>query len=236
MINTDSETIEQPIQIETAGAVLNGALGLPDHCLGIVLFAHGSGSGRHSPRNRYVAVRLHEAGLGTLLIDLLTEREEAIDSRTAHLRFDIELLVDRLVGAIDWLGDDSRTTDLPIGVFGASTGGGAALVAAARRPSRVAAIVSRGGRPDLAGAALTTVRAPTLLLVGGYDHAVIGLNQQALDKLGAPVKELIIVPGATHLFQEPGKLEAVARHAADWFSEHLGKSASERETKSATRA
>jgi dienelactone hydrolase len=234
MNQTQPMTVEQTVQIETCGVRLHGNLGVPDEPVGVVLFAHGSGSGRHSPRNRFVAARLREAGLGTLLIDLLTESEEAIDSRTAHLRFDIDLLTDRLVGAIDWLGRDPRTANLPIGLFGASTGGGAALVAAARRPKQVAAVVSRGGRPDLAGAALPTVRAPTLLLVGGLDDVVIGMNRQALDKLGAPIKELIIVPGATHLFQEPGKLEEVARRAAEWFCEHLEESTSEREAKYAT--
>jgi alpha-beta hydrolase superfamily lysophospholipase len=213
----DRPDTEQTVNIRIDSVVLHGDLGIPPAATGLVLFAHGSGSGRHSPRNRYVAAKLREAGLGTLLIDLLTEREEIIDSRTAHLRFDIELLATRLVGAIDWLSRDRRTGDLPIGLFGASTGGGAALVAASRRPDRVFAIVSRGGRPDLAGAALPIVRAPTLLLVGGEDDVVIQLNEQALRQLGSPNKELIIVPGAGHLFEEPGKLEEVARHAAKWF-------------------
>jgi len=156
-----------------------------------------------------------------VLIDLLTDAEERIDARTAHLRFDIGLLADRLVGAIDWLSRDERTGGLPVGLFGASTGGGAALVAAARRPDRVAAVVSRGGRPDLAGAALPTVRTPTLLIVGGDDDVVITLNEQALARLGSPVKELVIVPGASHLFEEPGKLDEVARLAAHWFARHL---------------
>jgi len=186
-----------------------------------VLFAHGSGSGRHSPRNVFVARRLHDAGLATLLLDLLTEEEEVVDSYTMHLRFDIGLLADRLDGAADWLAEDARTAHLPVGCFGASTGGGAALVAAARRPERIRAVVSRGGRPDLAGEALRSVRAPTLLIVGGNDHPVIGLNEQALARLGSPVKQLVIVPGATHLFEEPGKLEEVARLAADWFTRHL---------------
>ena len=209
------------VRVEAAGVTLEGTLGLPDSPTGVVLFAHGSGSGRHSPRNRYVAGRLREAGLATLLVDLLTAAEERIDDRTAHLRFDIGLLADRLVGAIDWLGRDRRTASLPVGLFGASTGGGAALVAAAQRPERVAAVVSRGGRPDLAGAALPTVRTPTLLIVGGDDDVVITLNQQALARLGSPVKELVIVPGASHLFEEPGKLDEVARLAADWFARHL---------------
>jgi pimeloyl-ACP methyl ester carboxylesterase len=207
--------------VPAGGVTLEGNLSLPAGGAGVVLFAHGSGSGRHSPRNRFVAGRLRDAGLGTLLIDLLTESEERIDARTAHLRFDIGLLADRLVGAIDWLNRDEQTAGLPVGLFGASTGGGAALVAAAQRPDRVAAVVSRGGRPDLAGAALPTVRTPTLLVVGGDDDAVITLNEQARERLGSPVKELVIVPGASHLFEEPGKLEHVARLAADWFARHL---------------
>jgi putative phosphoribosyl transferase len=209
------------VQVPAGGVTLEGTLGLPDSPTGVVLFAHGSGSGRHSPRNRYVAGRLRKAGLATLLVDLLTEAEERIDDRTGHLRFDIGLLADRLVGAIDWLGRDERTATLAVGLFGASTGGGAALVAAAQRPQRVAAVVSRGGRPDLAGPALPTVRTPTLLIVGGDDDVVITLNQQALARLGSPVKELVIVSGASHLFEEPGKLEEVARLAADWFARHL---------------
>jgi dienelactone hydrolase len=190
-----------------------------------VLFAHGSGSGRHSPRNRFVARQFRTAGLATLLIDLLTEEEEAVDRHTAHLRFDIGLLADRLVGATDWLADNLKTSGLSVGYFGASTGGGAALVAAARRPDRVSAVVSRGGRPDLAGEALPAVRAPTLLIVGGDDTPVIDLNGQALVQLGASVKKLIIVPGASHLFEELGKLEEVARLAADWFTRYLDLSA-----------
>lgn len=215
---TDSE---QSVRVPAGSVTLDGNLGLPAGAAGIVLFAHGSGSGRHSPRNRFVAGQLRQAGLGTLLIDLLTEAEERVDARTAHLRFDIGLLADRLVGAIDWLGREPRTAGLPVGLFGASTGGGAALVAAARRPDRVAAVVSRGGRPDLADGALPTVRTPTLLLVGGDDDVVITLNEQALRRLGSPVKELVVIPGASHLFEEPGKLEEVARRAADWFARHL---------------
>jgi pimeloyl-ACP methyl ester carboxylesterase len=159
--------------------------------------------------------------LATLLVDLLAEEEEAVDRYTAHLRFDIGLLADRLVGATDWLTEDPRTAGLSVGYFGASTGGGAALVAATTRPDRVGAVVSRGGRPDLAGDALRAVRAPTLLIVGGDDEPVIGMNEEALARLGAPVKRLVIVPGASHLFEEPGKLEEVARLAADWFTRHL---------------
>jgi dienelactone hydrolase len=221
-VRTLNTTAEQTVRIAAGGVTLEGNLSVPDRPRGVVLFAHGSGSGRHSPRNRFVAERLHEAGLGTLLIDLLTEQEEVVDSRTAHLRFDIGLLADRLVGSIDWLAQDERMNRLPVGLFGASTGGGAALVAAARRPERVTAVVSRGGRPDLAGEALPTVRAPTMLIVGGNDDVVITLNQQALARLGSSVKELVIIPGASHLFEEPSKLEEVARLAADWFARTLG--------------
>jgi dienelactone hydrolase len=195
---------------------------MPPAAGAVVLFAHGSGSSRHSPRNRFVAGRLNEAGLATLLIDLLTEEEGAVDEHTAHLRFDIELLADRLVGGTDWLLKDNRTAGLAVGYFGASTGAGAALVAAARRPLQVGAVVSRGGRPDLAGDDLPAVRAPTLLIVGGADEPVIRMNRQALSRLGATVKQLVIVPGAAHLFEEPGKLEEVARLAADWFTRYLG--------------
>ena len=216
---------EQSVEIRAGKIRLEGNLGLPAGTSGVVLFAHGSGSGRHSPRNRLVAERLRQAGLATLLIDLLTEAEERVDTHTGHLRFDIGLLADRLVGAIDWLQRDERTASLPVGLFGASTGAAAALVAAARRPDRVAAIVSRGGRPDLAGEALPLVRAPTLLIVGGDDEVVITLNRHACARLGSPVKELVIVPGASHLFEEPGKLAEVARLAADWFARHLAAAA-----------
>jgi dienelactone hydrolase len=216
-----TEDVETQVRVATGSVTLEGNLGLPESARGVVLFAHGSGSGRHSPRNRFVAQQLREAGLATLLLDLLTLEEEAVDQRTAHLRFDIDLLADRLVGAADWLAEEPRTADLPVGCFGASTGGGAALVAASRRPDRLGAIVSRGGRPDLAGNALPAVRAPTLLLVGGEDKPVIGLNENALAQLGAAVKKLVIVPGASHLFEEPGKLEEVARLAADWFTRYL---------------
>jgi len=213
----------EEIPVRVAGAVtLEGNLCVPDDASGVVLFAHGSGSGRHSPRNRFVAARLQDSGLATLLVDLLTEEEEAEDRHTGHLRFDIGLLADRLIVATDWLARDSRTSHLPVGYFGASTGGGAALVAAARLPDGVGAVVSRGGRPDLAGAALGAVRAPTLLIVGGDDGPVIGLNEKAHRRLAAPVTEMVIIPGASHLFEEPGKLEEVARLAADWFTRHLG--------------
>jgi len=193
---------------------------VPDGAHGVVLFAHGSGSSRHSPRNQYVARVLRQAGLGTLLIDLLTADEESVDQYTRHLRFDIELLALRLIGTTDWLRQHPLTDELPIGYFGASTGAGAALLAAADRPDVVRAVVSRGGRPDLAGPALLRVHAPTLLIVGGADAPVIDLNERALELLGGE-KELRIVPGATHLFEEPGALEEVARLAADWFARHL---------------
>lgn len=210
---------EQTVRLRAGPAVLTGDLAVPDDAGGVVLFAHGSG--RLSPRNRLVASRLRDAGLGTLLLDLLTEDEEAEDRYSAHLRFDIDRLADRLVAATDWLAAQPLTRARPVGYFGASTGGGAALVAATRRPHLVRAVVSRGGRPDLAGGALPEVRAATLLVVGGLDDAVLGLNRKALAALGAAVKELVVVPGASHLFEEPGKLEEVARLAADWFTRHL---------------
>jgi putative phosphoribosyl transferase len=197
---------------------LVGDLIIPDDAAGIVLFAHGSGSSRHSRRNRYVANVLQQAGFGTLLLDLLTAAEEQVDLTTGHLRFDIEFLAERLLEATDWIQRDSR--DLPLGYFGASTGAGAALVAAAQRPSLVRAIVSRGGRPDLADLALRHVQAPTLLIVGGEDYPVIELNRRSVLQLRCE-KQLVIVPGATHLFEEPGTLEDVARLASDWFKAYL---------------
>ena len=211
---------ERSVRVQAGEVFLDGNLVIPPDAGGIVLFAHGSGSSRHSPRNRYVAGALNAAGLATLLVDLLTPEEEAIDQRTAHLRFDIGLLARRLVDATDWLARHPATQDLAIGYFGASTGGGAALVAAAERPDAVGAVVSRGGRPDLAGPALPRVRAPTLLIVGGNDVPVIEMNRAALEQLRAE-KRLEIVPGATHLFEEPGALEHVARLAADWFRGYL---------------
>jgi putative phosphoribosyl transferase len=211
---------ERQVRVGAGGVVLEGGLAVPDRARGVVLFAHGSGSSRHSPRNRFVAGALREGALATLLLDLLTPEEEAADARTRQLRFDIALLADRLVGAIDWLAQQPAARGLPVGLFGASTGGGAALVAAAERPDAVGAVVSRGGRPDLAGDALPTVRAPSLLIVGGDDEAVIGLNRRAMARMSAPVT-LEIVPGATHLFEEPGTLEQVARLARDWFVRHL---------------
>jgi dienelactone hydrolase len=205
----------------TAGKVnLEGNLMIPNGAMGVVLFAHGSGSSRHSPRNRYVAGVLQQAGLATLLIDLLTAEEEEIDLRTRHLRFDIGLLASRLVGATNWLQQNPDTCNLKVGYFGASTGAGAALGAAAECPEAVAAIVSRGGRPDLAGSALSHVKAPTLLIVGGYDTPVIAMNEDALAQLHS-VKRLEIIPRATHLFEEPGKLAAVAQLASEWFTHYL---------------
>jgi dienelactone hydrolase len=211
---------EEEVEVRAGPVTLRGNLAVPRKAQGVVLFAHGSGSGRHSPRNRYVAQVLQENGLATLLLDLLTLEEEKIDARTQHLRFDIGLLADRLVGATDWLKTQQTAQALPLGYFGASTGAAAALVAAAERPREVRAVVSRGGRPDLAGPALRQVRAPTLLIVGGWDLPVIDLNRQAMELLDVE-KELTIIPGATHLFEEPGALEEVARLAAEWFLRHL---------------
>jgi len=208
------------VRIAAGRASLDGDLTLPPGARGVVLFAHGSGSSRHSSRNRYVAQELRRSALGTLLMDLLTSEEEAVDARTGHLRFDIDLLAERLGAATDWLRDDPRTSRLAVGYFGASTGGGAALLAAADRPAGVGAVVSRGGRPDLAGAALPRVQAPTLLIVGGRDEPVIEMNREALAGLRCE-KRLEIVPGATHLFEERGALEEVARLAAGWFARHL---------------
>ena len=211
---------ERLVKIAAGPAILEGNLNVPGDARGVVLFAHGSGSSRHSPRNRRVARLLNESSMATLLVDLLTAEEEAIDLRSTHLRFDIELLATRLAGATKWLRSDPETQRLPAGYFGASTGAAAALVAAAELPDIVQAVVSRGGRPDLAGPALERVRAATLLIVGGDDTAVIPLNQQAFLQLRAE-KQLAIVPGATHLFEEPGALDEVARLAADWFGRHL---------------
>jgi putative phosphoribosyl transferase len=210
----------QTVQVSAGRATLEGTLVLPAGARAVVLFAHGSGSSRHSPRNRFVAEVLQEGGLGTLLVDLLTAEEEEADSRTRLLRFDIELLARRLTAAVDWLAEQPETSELRVGLFGASTGGGAALVAAADRPARVGAVVSRGGRPDLAGAALRRVQAPTLLIVGEWDEPVIELNAQARERMSAEV-ELEIVPRATHLFEEPGALDDVARLARAWFARHL---------------
>lgn len=205
------------VHIPAGPVAIEGMLEIPGHAVGLVLFAHGSGSSRHSPRNNFVAGALRAAGVGTLLMDLLTPEEDTDYSR----RFDIGLLTRRLLDAARWAGEQDATKRLPLGFFGASTGAAAALEAAAALGDRTRAVVSRGGRPDLASAqALAAVSAPTLLLVGGYDDGVIDLNQQAYDQLHCK-KEMVIVPGATHLFEEPGTLETVAAHAAGWFAEYL---------------
>ena len=208
-----------PVSVNFGDIRLQGLLRVPRDARGIVLFAHGSGSGRLSPRNNFVAEQLGKAGLATLLFDLLTVEEEEIDEQTAELRFDIPLLTERLVAATEWARKEPTLRKFPVGYFGASTGAAAALMAAARVPS-IAAVVSRGGRPDLAGAALPKVRAATLLIVGGDDDQVIVLNRQAQARMTCEVK-LEIVPGATHLFVEPGTLEQVAALAAGWFASHM---------------
>jgi putative phosphoribosyl transferase len=217
-----NRTEECPVEIKLGRIILEGSLCIPGGAQAIVLFAHGSGSSRFSPRNTFVARALRKANLATLLFDLLTKDEERLDAVTAELRFDIRLLTDRLVGATDWLTRRTDTGKLRIGYFGASTGAAAALVAAAERSAVVKAIVSRGGRPDLAGKALPKVKAPTLLIVGGNDPVVIDLNRDALSQLKVD-RDLVIVPGATHLFEEPGTLEEVARLAAAWFQKYLNK-------------
>jgi putative phosphoribosyl transferase len=216
---------EQAVTVPAGKVVLQGDLGMPARPEGMVLFAHGSGSSHHSPRNRYVAATLREAGLATLLIDLLSGEEEEADAYTGHLRFNIGFLAERLLAATDWLLQQPKTRSLPLGYFGASTGAAAALQAAVQRPEFVKAIVSRGGRPDLAEEALTRMTAPTLLIVGGDDRPVIELNRAALDRLAASAKQLIIIPGATHLFEEPGALEEVACLATQWFMRHLASEA-----------
>ena len=208
------------VQIPAERAVLSGNLTIPENTEALVLFAHGSGSSRHSPRNQFVARTLNSATLGTLLFDLLTPEEEALDIYTREHRFNISLLAERLVHATKWAMQQEQTRDLRIGYFGSSTGGAAALVAAAELSQDVGAVVSRGGRPDLAGAALPRVQAPTLLIVGSNDDIVIALNEMARDQMRCEVK-LEIIPGATHLFEEPGALEQVAKLAGDWFSLHL---------------
>lgn len=211
----------QTVQVAVAPDVqVGGYLSIPDQANGIVLFAHGSGSSRYSPRNQFVAHVLNNAGLASLLIDLLTPEEETVDEQTRHLRFDIGLLATRLMGAVDWLVRQPETRPLNIGLFGASTGAAAALVAAAERPSFVSAVVSRGGRPDLAGDSLLSVRAPTLLIVGELDAPVITMNEEALERLDV-TKHLAIVPGATHLFEERGALEHVAKLTRNWFLHYL---------------
>jgi len=211
---------ERSVTIVLPDVALDGVLAIPDGARGVVLFAHGSGSSRHSPRNRAVARALRNAGLATLLIDLLTRQEEDAEAATGYLRFDVDLLGTRLVGATDWLLRDDETRGLRIGYFGASTGAAAALIAAVRRPAAAGAIVSRGGRPDLAGPVLAQVRAPTLLIVGERDRTVLAMNEDALRQFHGET-ELAIVRGATHLFEEPGALEDVARMACAWFMRHL---------------
>lgn len=212
--------MDEVLKIPFGTVALEGDLRIPEGARGVVLFAHGTGSSRHSPRNRFVAEFLSDAGLGTLLIDLLTAREEAAEAATGHLRFDIDLLAGRLVAISDWLREHPAAGPLALGYFGASTGAAAALVAAARRPASVRAVVSRGGRPDLAASALPQVRAPTLLIVGERDTTVLELNREALRALQTE-KALALVPGATHLFEEVGALQEVARLAREWFTRHL---------------
>jgi dienelactone hydrolase len=214
------ETLSE-VRIRAGSVELAGELVLPDSPRGLVLFAHGSGSSRHSPRNRFVASVLHDGSLATLLMDLLTPAEEEIDSRTAELRFNIDILAARVTAAVDWVRSQPATQEAGIGLFGASTGAAAALVAAALRPAQVSAVVSRGGRPDLAGSALEKVKAATLLVVGGNDLQVLELNRAALQELRSE-KDLRIIPGATHLFEEPGALAKVARLGRTWFEAHLG--------------
>ena len=210
------------VRIPAAGVTLEADITVPAPARGLVLFAHGSGSSRFSSRNKRVAGLLREQGFATLLIDLLTPNEEALDIHTGEYRFDIGRLAERLVGAAEWLAREPGTAKLPLAIFGASTGGGAALVAAAEIPERVAAVVSRGGRPDLAGEALSRVHAPTLLIVGGNDEPVIELNREALAQLRATAR-LEVIPGATHLFEEPGALDEVARHAAAWIETYAAR-------------
>jgi putative phosphoribosyl transferase len=217
---TSPSPTSRPVHIDTAGVSLNGDLSISDNAVGLVVFVHGSGSSRFSQRNRAVADVLIHAQLGTLLLDLLTEAEERTDAMTSEFRFDIPLLAERTTGVVDWVTGAPRIASLPLGLFGASTGAAAALIAAAERPQAVRAVVSRGGRPDLAEAALESVTAPTLLIVGGRDEPVIELNRRALDRLSGE-RELHIVPGATHLFEEPGALQDVARLATTWFLDHF---------------
>ena len=219
MAKTTLSTEERPVRVDAGRVTLEGDLSVPPHARAVVLFAHGSGSSRFSSRNKRVAAFFNDSAFATLLIDLLTPNEDEIDAHTREYRFDIGRLAERLIGAVEWLAHEPATAKLPVALFGASTGGGAALVAAAEIPDLVAAVVSRGGRPDLAGPALARVRAPTLLIVGGDDEAVIELNRAALAQLTAPAR-LEVVPGATHLFEEPGALDEVARHAAAWIESY----------------
>lgn len=217
---SNKATVEETVSVKAGEVNLEGFLTVPRYASSIVVFVHGSGSSRHSPRNRQVASILNETGFATLLFDLLTPREEAWDSKTRHFRFDIGFLAERVLGATSWLLTNPETKKLRIGYFGASTGAAAALVAASARPGTVAAVVSRGGRPDLAGTSLRSVSSPTLLIVGEYDRQVIELNRKAMNLLGGD-KQLVIVPGASHLFEEPGMLEGVAALAVSWFQFYL---------------
>ena len=221
IVEPQVNAVNKSVRIPIENVFLEGELQLPENAPGVVLFVHGSGSSRHSPRNQFVAGVIREAGIGTLLFDLLTQDEERQDAVTGALRFDIGLLAKRLVSATRWLEKQPEARGLKMGYFGASTGGGAALVAAAELGDRIAAVVSRGGRPDLAGEALARVKSPTLLVVGGYDEMVICLNDDAYAKMRCE-KDFRIVPGATHLFEEPGKLEQVAQISALWFDKHMG--------------
>ncbi len=220
IIQLQIDAVDKPVRIQVGNVILEGELKLPANASAVVLFAHGSGSSRHSPRNQFVAGVIRKAGIGTLLFDLLTHDEEQQDAVSGALRFDIGLLAKRLVGVTRWLDKQPETKGLKVGYFGASTGGGAALVAAAELGDRISAVVSRGGRPDLAGDALPGVKSPTLLVVGGHDEMVICLNDDAFEKLRCE-KDFRIVPGATHLFEEPGKLEQVAQISANWFQTHM---------------
>jgi putative phosphoribosyl transferase len=217
---TDQSVKSHDVEIAIADVVLHGILAIPDRARAIIVFAHGAGSSRLSPRNQYVAATLQEAGLATLLMDLMTEREERSDAITRALAFDIPFLAERVEAAVDWVLANDETRYLRVGCFGASTGAAAALVAAAHKPDVIGAVVSRGGRPDLAMEILPQVRAPTLLIVGGWDDPVIEMNRQAMTRLQVESK-LVIIPGATHLFEEPGKLDEVAEHAVAWFTQHL---------------
>jgi dienelactone hydrolase len=217
-----STLTEVAIPVDQGRNNIAATLSVPDNATGVIVFAHGSGSSRHSPRNQVVAEHLQNHGFATVLLDLLTAEEDEADQRTAELRFDIELLAGRLRDGCDWVGTQPALADLGLGLFGSSTGAAAALMVAAERPSDVGAVVSRGGRPDLAGSALSGVRAPTLLIVGGNDEVVIGLNEEAAERL--PNSQVTIVPGATHLFEEPGKLGEVMRVAEEWFEQYLPRS------------
>lgn len=222
MVAINDIFMQRLVFIRVGEHILEGLLVIPPHALGTILFAHGSGSSRHSARNQFVAHYLNTQGLATLLLDLLTPSEERVDRFTSHLRFDINLLTDRLLAATDWAKTIQPLRDLPIGLFGASTGAAAALNAAAQRPQFIAAVVSRGGRPDLAAASIPQVVAPTLLIVGGNDEVVLSLNQHAYDQLPGE-KRIETIANATHLFEEPGALDQVAHLAAEWFTTHMPK-------------